>query len=100
MTLHRNYMSLGKEVLRDGRHVADAIDGETAALIAEALNHAPATLDKTLPEPRAWFGYADDIGTTERTDDPAGLHFIQRQGDEYACACGVRWDVTDGEEHP
>lgn len=27
-------------------------------------------------------------------------HHITRQGDEYACKCGRRWDVQDGSDHP
>ena len=27
-------------------------------------------------------------------------HIWQRQQDEYACSCGARWDVSDGDEHP
>lgn len=25
---------------------------------------------------------------------------VTRQSDEYACSCGARWDVSDGERHP
>lgn len=27
-------------------------------------------------------------------------HNLRREGDEYACSCGARWDVSDGEAHP
>lgn len=27
-------------------------------------------------------------------------HQITRQSDEYACSCGRRWDVSEGDEHP
>lgn len=27
-------------------------------------------------------------------------HHTERQGDEYACACGARWDASEGDEHP
>lgn len=28
------------------------------------------------------------------------MHHIRQENDEYACACGVRWDIADGEDHP
>lgn len=28
------------------------------------------------------------------------LHVVRQESDEYACMCGMRWDVKDGEEHP
>jgi hypothetical protein len=28
------------------------------------------------------------------------LPSIRRENDEYACSCGARWDVADGEDHP
>ena len=28
------------------------------------------------------------------------LHIIRQESDEYACMCGMRWDVAEGEEHP
>lgn len=27
-------------------------------------------------------------------------HAIRQEGDEFACSCGTRWDVSEGEEHP
>lgn len=31
----------------------------------------------------------------------AGMfHSVRQEGDEYACRCGTRWDVSEGEEHP
>jgi hypothetical protein len=27
-------------------------------------------------------------------------HAIRQESDEYACSCGMRWDVIEGEEHP
>lgn len=27
-------------------------------------------------------------------------HSVRQEGDEYACSCGTRWDVSEGEEHP
>ena len=34
------------------------------------------------------------------TDQPTLFHGIRQENDEYACACGARWDVSDGDEHP
>lgn len=36
-----------------------------------------------------------DEGMRLRSD-----HYIRREADEYACSCGARWDVSDGDEHP
>ncbi len=27
-------------------------------------------------------------------------HHVRRENDEYACSCGRRWPMEDGEEHP
>ena len=26
-------------------------------------------------------------------------HRIQREGDEYACSCGLRWDIAEDDPH-
>jgi hypothetical protein len=88
MTYTRN----AKQVLRNGRHFADCIDDEAAQLIIDALN-APDDADQgTLPLQGA-------------QDGPLFMqwgarHSIRQENDEYACACGMRWDVTDGDDHP
>lgn len=28
------------------------------------------------------------------------LHVVRQEQDEYACMCGMRWDASEGEEHP
>jgi len=92
------YTSLGKEVLRDGKHFADVIDVDSAAVTADALNYRHAML------------VADD----DRNDDTPDMfegpdvpmmhggsrHHVRQENDEYACSCGMRWSVVDGEEHP
>ena len=40
----RHYRSIGKEVLLDGEHIADAKTPEYANLIAESLNQRPVNL--------------------------------------------------------
>ncbi|HLP68334.1 MAG TPA: hypothetical protein VK181_12530 [Rhizobium sp.] len=30
----------------------------------------------------------------------AAWHNVRRENDEYACSCGRRWPVEDGEDHP
>lgn len=30
----------------------------------------------------------------------ATIHRVRREGDEYACSCGVRWDKSEGKNHP
>jgi len=32
--------------------------------------------------------------------DRVMTHTIRQEGDEYACRCGRRWDVSEGNEHP
>lgn len=78
------YTAHGKQVMHDGDHVADACDTGTALMIAEALN---ATNDA----PR----HPDLF-----SDRATVAHHVRQESDEYACSCGKRWDVADGEEHP
>lgn len=38
-------------------------------------------------------------------DDPKNVrqairHNIRQENDEYACSCGKRWDISEGEQHP
>lgn len=44
-TIAKPFTSLGKQVLEDGQHFADARDPEAAALIAIALNRQADMLD-------------------------------------------------------
>ena len=80
-----------KQVLRHGEHFADAATIEAAEMIVAALN----AIDP------------DEIRAYQATRSPppsgipcATIHHIERQSDEYACSCGMRWDVSDGEDHP
>lgn len=87
------YTRNAKEVLRDGKHFADCIDDSAARLIADALNErrGMSSAQQSLPLDGAdgpLFGRA----TT--------LHTIRQENDEYACMCGMRWDVAEGEDHP
>ena len=36
----------------------------------------------------------------EGGNDKLRKHRIARQGDEFACSCGARWDVCEGKAHP
>jgi len=86
------YTSLGKEVLRDGHHYADAISTGAAERIARALNDTDTPLVPIMPE-------------LITRDKPGPLfiepkHAVRQESDEYACACGARWPVSEGEEHP
>jgi len=107
------YTQNAKQVLRDGKHFADCIDDGAAKMIAEALNERrgmPQT-QKDLP--------LDDNGplftgvgglvcpSCNRQRQPyrecphcLDTHQVRQENDEYACSCGARWDVTDGEDHP
>lgn len=77
------YKHVGKQVLvRYGSgwaQFADAASEGAAATIVAALN--------PLSEPA-------------EVDVKPGKHQVRHEGDEYACACGKRWDVCDGEDHP
>lgn len=63
------------------------------------LTGMPVHIDPTMPpdtthvQMESFVSPGGNIGYT-----PA--HVWQRQQDEYACSCGARWDVSDGEEHP
>ncbi len=79
MKYHQN----SKQVLRDGLHFADCINDIAAADIVAAMK-----LLQESRKPRPQF--APFIIT----------HTIQQQQDEYACSCGMRWAVSDGDDHP
>jgi hypothetical protein len=97
------YYSLGKQVLTGSQHVADAASVELAEQIAAALNRSVDDLgerpeDMTLEE---WYsGQAQHSLLIDPL--PAGRlrHIVRQESDEYACSCGKRWDVRDGEDHP
>lgn len=43
------------------------------------------------------------IGPAVRYVKPRGsliTHSVRREMDEWACSCGARWAVQDGEDHP
>lgn len=72
------YKNTGKQVLRGEDHVCDAADVTYAQIIADALN---------------------DRHKLKR-DVQEMAHRVEVQNDEYACACGMRWDRADGSDHP
>jgi hypothetical protein len=76
------FSAMGKQVLDGGYHYADARSDIAAKLIADALNAHMHDDCPVMPE----------IRTTE--------HAIRQENDEYACMCGARWDVRDGDAHP
>lgn len=81
------YRRNGQQVLCDDKHFADARDVEAAHLIVEALNML------------ARNNYEPDLFDSFEMIKPVP-HLIARQNDEYACSCGVRWSVDEGENHP
>lgn len=112
------YHTNSKQVLRDGKHFADCIDDGAARLIADALNErkgmpveqpvlpldgADGPLfvgDKVMPR-----RVNEKLMTHAKEADlrllkGAGTHRIRQENDEYACSCGTRWAVEDGEDHP
>lgn len=78
------YHSLGKQVLNGSQHVADAISPGMATRIAEGLNRT-----ENIERHPDMF-----------SDQPTAACHVRQENDEYACSCGKRWDVADGEEHP
>lgn len=80
-----SYSALGKEVLCNDRHFADAIDADAARLIADALN------DRT---------FDPDDGRETIETPTYSPHHVRQENDEFACSCGRRWDVSEGEAHP
>lgn len=116
------YHTNSKEVLRDGKHFADCIDDGAARLIADALNErkgmpveqpalpldgadGPLFVGDRVPPrgiTRAFNSNRDgNFGKqlAERYFDAIG-HHVRQENDEYACVCGARWAVEDGEDHP
>lgn len=78
------YFNCGKQVMNGKDHIADAVDPDVALQIAEALNRTPD------------YDRHPDMFSTQ----PTATHAVRQENDEYACSCGRRWDVRDGEEHP
>lgn len=122
------YAAHGKQVKRGSEHVADAADETWAQIIADALNGERAmTRSKAWNDAkRRLMGESGSeyvilphhheamraMGIDHATRPDQTVHMIsytgrgrpehtwQRQQDEYACSCGARWDVSDGDEHP
>jgi hypothetical protein len=107
------YTAHGKQVLRGSEHIADAADTTWAQIIADALNGERGLYPYQREALRAMridpirvssYDYASEPDETihmichSAREKPA--HVWQRQQDEYACSCGARWDVSDGDEHP
>ncbi len=79
------FSASGKQVLHtvDGlrAHFADAVSIAAAEQIVAALNG-----DAPLPP--------------QHIDCSRRAHQVRQEKYEYACACGARWDVDEGEDHP
>lgn len=73
-----SYTRAGKQILLDGKHMADAVDETAAMMILNALRAL---------EP------ASDLSVRI---DP---HLQRREGDEYACSCGLRWSAGEDDPH-
>jgi len=126
----QRYKASGKEVLRNFRHFADCIDPGAAQMIVDALNAADcteATAQRDLPladngplfNPQPGDKSHKEIGEYRFTPpllvcskcfhvrekyrecpNCPDTHSVRQENDEYACSCGKRWDVADGENHP
>lgn len=86
------YVACGKQVLANGNyHVADACDIFAAELIAAALNNYNPIENIEQPTKPAH----------QALDRPSvTVHIVRQESDEYACACGARWDRNEGDDHP
>lgn len=112
------YTTAGKQVLHTvdalWAHYADAVTPAAAEHIAEALTTV-SKMDGWRPIGIIdWSKWPESRGdemvvTKASTVQPIKVrgtvtwvhdHHTERQGDEYACSCGVRWDASEGEEHP
>jgi len=72
------YTRTGKQILENGKHMADAADETYAIQILNALRDI---------EHRA----------LNKVTAPLNLNecHVRQEGDEMACKCGLRWDVND-----
>lgn len=78
-----SYTRTGKQILLDGKHMADAVDDTAAMMILNALRG----MEQREP-PAA-------VDLSERIDP----HLQRREADEYACSCGLRWSVGEDDPH-
>ncbi len=84
------YYACGKQILWGKTSIADAKDNETAQLIADALNSHP----EALPD------HSPVMPEIQLIAIPGKTHGIRQENDEFACSCGARWAVNEGEQHP
>jgi hypothetical protein len=105
------YTSLGKQVLLGRDHIADAVDPATAERIADALNLwdsgqlADGSQITRIIDTSDMSASAATVASIAEelnggTRIPGVRHAVRQENDEYACSCGARWDVHEGEEHP
>lgn len=81
------YTRCGQEILRDGRHFADAYSQDAAETILQALNAAPVDRGDQRSLPLSAGPLFPDV-----------RHRARREGDEMVCICGKRWPYN--EDHP
>lgn len=93
------YTRAGKQILVDGKHMADAVDDTAAMMILNALRGLEErrwTAVEGVPEPTECIEITA-LGEVE----PRYIrgHIGIRQGDELACWCGLRWGVDEDDPH-
>lgn len=75
---------------------------DTAAFDAAPLNGP--TVGEQFPKPAAKPLLCVSCGRPRQQHRECphcpSTHSIRQENDEYACSCGARWDVADGEDHP
>lgn len=78
----RDFTRVGKQVLMNSDHMCDASSETNAMIILNALRGMEEMANAPVPR---------------KVSAPINLNTCQvmQQGDEMACACGLRWDMDD-----
>lgn len=81
------YTINGKQVLQDGKHFADAVSEHAAMLIVAACGAVASRSRLDTRWPKVF------------RQPPRWSCQVERQGDELACSCGLRWAVNEDDPH-
>lgn len=100
------YTRCGRQILDNGKHMADTADELAAMQILNALQDMErrATASPDLADAIELTNIGErerryQIGAVTLRCEPAVVHAIQRQGDETACSCGLRWGNDEDDPH-
>ena len=100
------YTRNGQQILIGERHMADAADENCARMILNALR-ALEERGYVGPPERPYLVGERPVCRAGREESTAHVyarpsysnHTIRREGDEFACSCGLRWGVSDADPH-